>query len=121
MVREIFSHLSVRNLGRLVVSCSEMTSGQNPFRGVWRGSGSSGCFGLSRVCGSTCERGNKNEEQKWIGYFPGVFRGRPRGRTVAEISDTDAIWACHSGKPTARKERHALAIVHSLTTNPYCS
>jgi hypothetical protein len=31
MVREIFSHLSVENLGRLVVSRSEMTSGQNPF------------------------------------------------------------------------------------------
>jgi hypothetical protein len=31
MAREIFLHLSVGNLGRLVVSCSEMTSGQNPF------------------------------------------------------------------------------------------
>ena len=32
MVLKIFSHLSVGNLGRLVVSCSEVTSGQNPFR-----------------------------------------------------------------------------------------
>ena len=28
----------------------------NTFRGAWRGSGSSGFFGLSRVCGSTSER-----------------------------------------------------------------
>lgn len=47
MVREIFSDLSVGNLGRLVVSYSEMTSGQNPFRVAWRESGSSGLFGLS--------------------------------------------------------------------------
>ena len=29
---------------------------QKPFRGAWRGAGSSGLFGLSRVCGSTNER-----------------------------------------------------------------
>jgi hypothetical protein len=55
------------------------------------------------------------------GYFSEVVRGRPRGRKVDKISDTDAIWACHSGEPTAREERHARAIVHSPTTNPYCS
>ena len=55
------------------------------------------------------------------GYFSEVFRGRPRGRKVDKISGTDASWACHSGDPTASEERHALANVHSLTTNPYCS
>ncbi len=35
--------------------------------------------------------------------------------------ETDAIWACHSGEPIAREERHALAIVRSLRINPYCS
>ena len=59
--------------------------------------------------------------KKGTGYFSGMFRGRPRGRKVGKILETDAIWACHSGEPTAREERHALAIVHSLTTNPYCS
>ena len=53
--------------------------------------------------------------------FAEVFCGRPCGRKVDKISETDAIWACHSGKPIAREERRALAIVHSLTTNPYCS
>jgi hypothetical protein len=48
-------------------------------------------------------------------------RDDPRGRTVAKISDTDAIWACHSGEPIAREERYAPAIVRSLTTNPYSS
>jgi hypothetical protein len=61
--------------------------------------------------------GNKNE----TGYFSGVFRGRPRGRKVDKLSEPDAIWACHSGEPTAREELHAPAIVHSLTRNPYCS
>jgi len=54
-------HVLNRRVGRLplfekpdekkmkVMSC-------NPtFRDVWRGAGSSGCFGLSRVCGSTSE------------------------------------------------------------------
>ena len=61
--------------------------------------------------------GNKNG----IDYFSGVFRGRPHGLTVDTISETDAIGACHSGEPTAHEERHARAIVHSLTTNPYGS
>ena len=56
MAREIFSHSSAENLGRLVVSYSEMTSGPDPFRGVWRGSGPSGFFGLSRLFGSMNER-----------------------------------------------------------------
>ena len=55
-----------------------------------------------------------------IGYF-GVFRGRPRGHKVDTISDADTIWACDSGKATAREARHARAIGHSLPTNPYCS
>ena len=29
---------------------------RNRFPGAWRGAGASGCFGLSRVCGSTNER-----------------------------------------------------------------
>jgi hypothetical protein len=55
------------------------------------------------------------------GYFLGVFRGRPCGRTVDKLSETDPIWACHASEPTACEERHAWAIVPSLTTNPYCS
>jgi len=51
----------------------------------------------------------------------GVFGGRPAGLKVDKISETDAIRACYSGELTAREERRALAIVHSLTTNPYCS
>jgi hypothetical protein len=42
-------------------------------------------------------------------------------RKVDKISETDAIWACHSGEPIAREEWHALAIVRSLRTIPYCS
>ncbi len=42
-------------------------------------------------------------------------------RKVEKISETDAIWACHTGEPIAREERHALAIVHSPMKNPYCS
>ena len=34
--------------------------------------------------------------------FSEVFRGRPRGRTVDKIVETDAIRACHSGEPIAR-------------------
>jgi hypothetical protein len=40
--------------------------------------------------------------KKGKGYFSGVFRGRPRGRTVDKIVETDAIRACHSGEPIAR-------------------
>jgi hypothetical protein len=43
------------------------------------------------------------------------------GRKTEKISETDAIRACHSGEPIAREEWHALAIVHSLRTIPYCS
>ena len=60
-------------------------------------------------------------KRKGDSNFSGVFRGRLHGRKVGAISDTDAIWTCHSGEATAREERHARAIGHSLTTNPYCS
>ena len=63
----------------------------------------------------------KGKNKKGEGYFSDVVRGRPRGRKVEKISETDAIWDCHSGEPIAREEWHALAIVHSLTTNPYGS
>jgi hypothetical protein len=58
-----------------------------------------------------------NEEQKVDGL---LFR-LAYWRKVDKISETDTTWACHSGEPTAREERQALAIVDSLTTNPYCS
>lgn len=47
----------------------------------------------------------------WLAYW----------RKTEKIAETDAIWACHPGQPTAREERHALALVRSLTTNPYYS
>ena len=59
--------------------------------------------------------------KKWGRLLSGVFGGQPRGRKVDQTSETDAIRACHSDELTAREERHALAIVHSLTTNPYGS
>ena len=65
----------------------------------------------------TFQARNKNG----TGYFSGLFRGRPCVRKVDKISETAAIWACHSGEPTACEERHARAIVRSLTTNPYSS
>jgi hypothetical protein len=61
MVREIFSHSSAGNLGRLVVSCSEIAYGQAPFRGAWRGSGSVGSSGLFGLSGSEHEINKINQ------------------------------------------------------------
>jgi hypothetical protein len=44
----------------------------------------------------------KNGGKNGKGYFSEVVRGRPRGRKVGKILETDAIWACHSGEPIAR-------------------
>ncbi|HSL04541.1 MAG TPA: hypothetical protein VK901_13525 [Nitrospiraceae bacterium] len=49
-----------------------------------------------------------------------LIKGAYRRKT-GKILETDAIWFCHSGETTACEERHARAIGHSLTTNPYCS
>src|SRR5215831_18774007 len=50
-----------------------------------------------------------------------IVVGRPCGRKRSKRSETDPTWASDPGEPTAREERHPLAIVHSLTRNPYCS
>ena len=97
-----------------------MKKPHNLLRGAWRGSGLSGSSDLFGLSGSTDQR-IQSDKTDQTDYFSGVFRGRSRGRKVDKISETDAIWACHTGEPTACEERQALAIVYSLTTNPYCS
>jgi hypothetical protein len=52
---------------------------QESFRGAWRGAGSSGFFGLSRVCGSTNERDKRNSRVascifNWTSKYLGAYR-----------------------------------------------
>ena len=54
------SHLSSAISGWFVLRDPTMNRLHKPFRGAWRGSGPSGFYGLSRLCGSTNQRDKTN-------------------------------------------------------------